>query len=143
MKSNKIKSMENQAKLIEQKIASIKQARLALLKLHKLLVDIERENYEKVNGQITSGQFLNLLVNDSNFSWLRKFSTLIVEIDEMLDLDDGYTENMIDRQFIQMRALLNMESAGEDFLIKYQRILQTNSEAAGKHGELKGFLMGK
>lgn len=133
--------MEKQAKLFEQKIKSLKEARLNLLKLHKLLVEIERENYEKENGRVSGGQFLNLLVNDSNFSWLRKFSTLIVEIDEMLDLDDGYTESMIEKQFIQMRNLLSLENAGEDFLNKYQNILQTNSEVAGKHGELKSFLM--
>lgn len=135
--------MEKQAEKFEQKTTSLKKARLQLLKLHKLLVDIERENYEKENGRITSGQFLNLLINDSNFSWLRKFSTLIVEIDEMLDLDDGYTENMIEKQFSQMRNLLNLESADKDFRTKYQSVLQSNSEVAGKHGELKNLLTNK
>ncbi len=132
--------MEKQLIDYEQKLSLLKEARLELLKLHKLLVDIEREIYEKDNGKITSGQFLNLLVNDSNFSWLRKFSTLIVEIDEMLDLDDGYTENMIEKQFFQMRSLLNLEIADEDFKTKYQSVLQNNSEIAGKHSELKNIL---
>ncbi len=127
----------------EKKATSLKKARFQLLTLHKILVDIERENYEKENGQITSGQFLNLLVNDSDFSWLRKFSTLIVEIDEMFDLDDGYTEVMIDKQFSQMRNLLNLENADDDFKTKYQNTLQSNSEVAGKHGELKYLLADK
>lgn len=135
--------MKKQADEFEQKTMSLKAARLQLLKLHKLLVDIERENYEKENGQVTSGQFLNLLVNDLNFSWLRKFSTLIVEIDEMLDLDDGYSKQMIEIQFSQMRNLLNLENADEDFKTKYQNVLQTNSEVAGKHGELKILLAKK
>lgn len=135
--------MEKQAEKFEQKITELKEARFLLLKLHKLLVDIERENYEKENGQITSGQFLNLLLNDSDFSWLRKFSTLIVEIDEMLDLDDGYTEQMIDKQFSQMRNLLNLENADDNFKTKYQNMLQSNSEVAGKHGELKYLLANK
>lgn len=135
--------MKKQADEFEQKTVPLKEARLQLLKLHKLLVDIERENYEKENGQVTSGQFLNLLVNDLNFSWLRKFSTLIVEIDEMLDLDDGYSKQMIEMQFSQMRNLLNLENADKDFKTKYQNILQTNSEVAGKHGELKILLAKK
>ena len=135
--------MKKQADEFEQKTMSLKAARLQLLKLHKLLVDIERENYEKENGQVTSGQFLNLLVNDLNFSWLRKFSMLIVEIDEMLDLDDGYSKQMIEIQFSQMRNLLNLENADEDFKTKYQNVLQTNSEVAGKHGELKILLAKK
>ena len=135
--------MKKKTNEFEQKTMPLKAARLQLLKLHKLLVDIERENYEKENGQVTSGQFLNLLVNDLNFSWLRKFSTLIVEIDEMLDLDDGYSEQMIEMQFSQMRNLLNLENADEDFKTKYQNVLQTNSEVAGKHGELKILLAEK
>ncbi|MGI8639563.1 MAG: hypothetical protein ACR2MG_06375 [Pyrinomonadaceae bacterium] len=135
--------MEKQQNKYELKLLLLKKARLELLKLHKLLVDIERENYEKDNGKITGGQFLHLLVNDANFSWLRKFSTLIVEIDEMLDLDDGYTENMIEKQFSQMRNLLGLEIADEDFKTKYRNVLQNNSEVAGKHSELKNLLAKK
>ena len=132
--------MKKQAKEFEKKILLLKEARLQLLKLHKQLVDVERENYENEYGQITSGYFLNLLVDDKNFSWLRKFSTLIVEIDEMLDLDDGYTENMLENQFAEMRKLLNLENADEDFKAKYQNALQNNAEIAGRHGDLKTLL---
>ena len=132
--------MKKQAEELEKKILLLKEARLQLLKLHKQLVDVERENYENEYGQITSGYFLNLLVDDKNFSWLRKFSTLIVEIDEMLDLDDGYTENMLENQFAEMRKLLNLENADEEFKAKYQNALQNNAEIAGRHGDLKTLL---
>lgn len=132
--------MKKQAEAFEEKILLLKEARLQLLKLHKLLVDSERENYENENGKITSGHFLNLLVDNANFAWLRKFSILIVEIDEMLDLDDGYTINMIEKQFSQMRNLLNMEITDEEFKTKYKDFLQKNSEIAGKHGEIKTLL---
>ncbi|MDQ3749923.1 MAG: hypothetical protein M3367_13080 [Acidobacteriota bacterium] len=114
----------------------LKESRLKLLKLHKLLVDSERESFENLNGKISSGQYLNLLVNDSNFKWLRKFSTLIVEIDEMLDLDDGYTINMIDKHFSQMRDLLDTETKDEDFNKKFKNILLVNSEVAEKRKEI-------
>lgn len=129
--------METQANQFERKITKLKEARLQLLKLHKLLVDLERANYERSSGQITSGQFLNLLLNDANFAWLRKFSTLIVEIDEMLDLDDGYTENMIEKQFSQLSDLLNLNIDDEEFKTKYQNMLQTNSDVISRHSELK------
>lgn len=135
--------MENTKKTVEGKISLLKESRLQLLRLHKLLVDIERENFEKLNGQISSGQFLNLLVNDSGFGWLRKFSTLIVEIDEMLDLDDGFGENMIEKHFSQMRDLLSLKTADEEFKEKYKNLLQTNPEVAGKHSELKKLLAGQ
>ena len=129
--------METQVNQFERKITKLKEARLQLLKLHKLLVDLERANYERSSGQITSGQFLNLLLNDANFAWLRKFSTLIVEIDEMLDLDDGYTENMIEKQFSQLSDLLNLNIDDEEFKTKYQNMLQTNSDVISRHSELK------
>jgi hypothetical protein len=131
--------MDNGEK-INEKIILLKEARLHLLKLHKVLIDIEREDFEKLNGQITSGQFLNLLLNDQNFNWLRKFSTLIVEIDEMLDLDDGFNESMIDKHLSKMRDLLHLRTGDEDFNEKYKKLLQINSEVAVKHSELKGFL---
>ncbi|MBA3285642.1 MAG: hypothetical protein H0U27_11370 [Nitrosopumilus sp.] len=114
----------------------LKESRLELLRLHKLLVDRERENLEIQNGEISNGHYLNLLVNDSNFKWLRKFSTLIAEIDEMLDLDDGYTINMIDKYFLQMRNLLDAETTDENFNNKFKNILQVNSEVVEKRKEI-------
>ncbi len=121
---------------IHSRILLLKESRLKLIRLHKLLVDIERENFEHLNGKVSSGHYLNLLVNDSNFEWLRKFSTLIVEIDEMLDLDDGYTINMIDKHFSQMRDLLDTKTKDEEFNKKFENILLVNSEVAEKHKEI-------
>jgi len=118
------------------KILLLKESRLKLLRLHKLLIERERENFENLNGKISSGHYLNLLVNNSNFEWLRKFSTLIVEIDEMLDLDDGYTTNMIDKHLSQMRDLLDAETIDENFNQKFKNVLQVNSEIADKRKEI-------
>lgn len=66
------------------KTALLKDSRLRLLRLHKLLVDTERKKFEKINGQITSGQFLNLLLNEESLQRLKKFSTLIVDTDSLI-----------------------------------------------------------
>ena len=58
----------------------LRDSRNLLLKLHKSLLDHERRIYEWINGPRTPGQFLNLLLEDPDCAWLRKFSTLIVEI---------------------------------------------------------------
>lgn len=127
-------------KTIEEKVNLLKESRLEFLKIHKLLVDFERNKYENLNGKISSGQFLNLLVNDSNFEWLRKFSILIVEIDEMLDLDDGYTEEMIEKNFTQMRKILELNSPDEEFNKKYRESLQSIQEVSDKNDNLKQLL---
>jgi len=61
----------------------LKKSRNHLLSLHKSLVDFERARYEAFNGTVTSGQFLNVLLEDESLSWLRRFSTFIVDVDEM------------------------------------------------------------
>jgi len=128
--------MKTATDTINSKIFLLKESRLKLLRLHKLLVDTERKNFENRNGKISSGQFLNLLINDPNFEWLRRFSTLIVEIDEMLDLDDGYTIEMIDKYLRQIRALLDSKTEDEDFNGKFMNYLEVDSEAAEKQKEI-------
>ncbi len=133
--------MKNESKIIGDKITLLKQARLQLLQLHKLFVDAERSNYEQQTGQVSSGQFLNLLVNDTNFQWLRKFSILIVEIDEMFDLDDGFTENLIEKYLSQIHSLVNFDLADAEFEDKYKKFMQDNIEISDKHNELKKLLL--
>ncbi len=135
--------MKNNVQIVTAKASLLKEARLKLLQLHKLFVDMERVNYERQNGQVSSGQFLNLLVNDASFQWLRKFSILIVEIDEMFDLDDGFTEAMVEKYISQINNLVNLELADEEFENKYKNFMQNNSEIAAKHSEIKQLLFEK
>ncbi|MDQ3373521.1 MAG: hypothetical protein M3521_06505 [Acidobacteriota bacterium] len=114
----------------------LKEARLQLLKLHKILVDNERETFEKNNGQVTSGHFLNVLINDKNFEWLKKFSSLIVQIDEMFDLDDGVSANMIEDQLLQMKNLLELTNSDDEFRAKFTKVLQDDPEIQDKHQQL-------
>ncbi len=120
-----------------EKAQQLKSSRDVLLRLHKSLVDFEREGFERFNGPMTSGQFLNVLLNDSGFEWLRKFSTLIVEIDEMFDLDDGYSEEMVDANLKKIADLVDMTVADEYFVAKYQFALQNVPEITILHTELK------
>lgn len=118
----------------------LKNSRDLLLKLHKSLLDHERRIYEGINGPRTPGQFLTLLLEDPDFAWLRKFSTLIVEIDEMFDQKDGYSEEAVEAHIVALRSLVAMEDEDEMFKAKYQSGLQQDLDAAAQHGELRGLL---
>lgn len=118
----------------------LKYGRNILLKLHKSLVDFERGRHEALNGPMNSGEFLNVLLEDPDFAWLRKFSTLIVEIDEMFDLNDGYSEEMVTANLEKLRELVDMTEPDEYFRSRYKYGLQNNPEAAGSHGQLKALL---
>ena len=76
--------------------AAVKQARDDLLKLHKVLMDWDRERYERVHGAMSPGKFLEKLMGDPRFEWLRVLSMLIVRIDEAFDLDDGVSMEMLE-----------------------------------------------
>jgi len=125
---------------LNQKIILLKEARMQLLKLHKLLVDNERAAYEQKNGKITSGQFLNILINDKDFQWLKNFSGLIVNIDEMFDLDDGVSAKMIEIQLLEMKKLLELSDSKDEFHNKYTKVLQANFAIHDKHEQLKKIL---
>ena len=115
----------------------LKNARNILLKLHKSMVDLERGLYEGIHGKLNSGEFLNVLLEDEDFSWLRKFSMLIVEIDEMFDLKEAVMNDMIDANLLKVRELVEMTEPDEYFRAKYQFGLQRDPDAAGLHSQLK------
>lgn len=118
----------------------LKEGRDHLLKLHKLLLDHERAMFEVINGPTTPGQFLSLLLDDRDFAWLRRFSTLIVDIDEMFAQKDGYSPELVDIHIEKLRSLILMEGEDEEFKSKYQAALQKDIEAASRHGDLRSLL---
>jgi hypothetical protein len=119
---------------------TLRYARNLLLSLHKALVDRERASYEAVNGQQNAGQFLNLLLENPDFAWLRKFSMLIVEIDEMFDLKDGISDEMVLANLQKVRELISLNDIDESFRAKYQEALQNDVDAAGLQAQLQGLV---
>lgn len=120
--------------------ALLREGRNLLLQLHKMLVDFERENYEMINGRLTSGQFLNLLLEDPGFAWLKEFSNLIVVIDEMFAQKDGYEQSAVDAELERLRDLVGLAHVDDNFRRKYRYALQEDVEITGKHAELKALL---
>ncbi len=118
----------------------LKGSRNLLIGLHKSLVDFERSVYEGIYGPTTGGQFLNILLENKDFAWLRKFSTLIVDIDEMFAQKDGFQPEAVDTHLAKIRELVEIQDGDESFAAKYQAALQQDPDAAGKQGELKALL---
>lgn len=118
----------------------LKNARNILLKLHKAMLDLEREIYEGIHGKVTPAKYLTLLMEDEDLAWLRKFSMLIVEIDEMFDQKDGFATEMVEANLDKVNELVEMKESDEYFRAKYQFALQRDANAAGLHSELKNLL---
>jgi len=119
---------------------TLKYARNILMTLHKSLIDFERAQYEMVHGRLNASQFLNLLLEDEKFAWLRKFSMLIVEVDEMFDLKDGISAEMVTINLAKMRQLVAMEDPDEYFKSKYKSGIEKDQSAAESHSRLQALL---
>src|SRR2546429_3049692 len=100
-------------------IAAESRARLrgvsrALLRLHKALLDDERVQFERVRGRIaSSGEFLQLVLHDEWFAYLRPLSALVVQIDELLDTEEA-TKEEADALIAQARAMLKPAEMGSE-----------------------------
>jgi hypothetical protein len=111
--------------------------RLALLVLHKALVDSERITYEKTVGTIQSpNHFLQLLTGDPWFAWLQPFSQLIVSMDESLDGEEELTSAGVDAALKQTRVLLTPSESGDGFARHYFDALQRDPDVVIAHGAL-------
>ncbi len=113
--------------------AKLRALRMALLALHKMLLDHERLRYERANGRVeTSGQMLNLVMNDPWFAWLRPMSALVVQADERLDSDEGVSATDVAAFSTQVRQLMQ----GPDF----ERALQESPDVVMARGRLASAL---
>src|SRR3954447_15035104 len=91
--------------------------RNSLLALHKILLELERQRYERTNGRINDMfQLLNLTINDAAFAWLRPLSAFIVEIDEKADDKEKPMTSGEAAAFLkEARILLSPNQVGNDF----------------------------
>lgn len=106
----------------------------ALTHLHKALIESEKVGYEGSFGKIeTSGEFLQLLMNDPWFAWLHPVSELIAAADEALDDKESVTPALADTFYQQAHSLLTPSEAGEGFGRHYHDALQRDPDVVLSH----------
>jgi hypothetical protein len=92
-----------------------------------------------VHGPIASpGAFLQLLINDARFAWLRPVTTLIVQIDEALAAKNPPSSSREFEQLIEdMRALLSPSREENGFWKRYSNAVQRDPGVAVLHEEME------
>ena len=122
----------------------LKELRHGLLRLHKLLLDLERRDYERARGRISNSyEFLQLVLKDPWFDWLHRLSELIVQIDESLDTRDTETPMRDeDAQALleRAKALLAPSESGTQFQKNYFLALQQSPDVVLLHSEVMRLL---
>jgi hypothetical protein len=109
----------------------------SLLNLHKALVDSERVEYERTMGKIQSpNHFLELLVNDPWFAWLRPLPQLIVSMDQALGEKAPLTDAIVKALEKQTNDMLVASETGTDFAAHYFEVLQRDPDVVLAHAEV-------
>lgn len=119
----------------------LRDVRRSLLHLHKTLLDAERSAFERARGRIeSSGEFLQLVLHDEWFAYLRPLSALVVGIDELLDTEEA-AETEADALVAQARAMLSPdEGSSEGLGEKYRAALQRAPEVVLAHAAARNLI---
>lgn len=138
MEESRVSSENDISEKTRQQLVDV---RTVLLRLHKTLLDFEREAYERARGKISNSyEFLNLVMNDPWFAWLRRLSELIVQIDEVLDARETPGETTGLALIEQVRMLLTPAESGSEFQRKYFAVVQQSPEVLLAHSEFARLL---
>ncbi len=110
--------------------------RVALLRIHKSLLDMERREYEKEHGSVSAGELFRLVVDDPQFSWLHNLSEFVVRIDEALANDEGVTDTDSHVAISLARKIFAPSEVGDGFQKKYFDAIQKDPAVVMEHAEL-------
>jgi len=120
--------------------SELKALRQGLLRLHKMLLDLERVGYERARGRISNSyEFLQLVLKDPWFDWLHRLSELIVQIDESLDTRDAehpLTDDDASALLVRAKTLLSPAEEGSEFQKNYFLALQQSPDVVLLHAEI-------
>jgi hypothetical protein len=107
--------------------------RLKLLKLHKVLLDDERNAYERIFGRVeSSGQMLGLVMSDPFFDWLHQISRLIIRIDETSESEEATDESA--NECVVSALSLILPDKETEFSRRYKEVLSRNPDAVLAQG---------
>lgn len=121
----------------------LREVRLALLRLHKALLDSERLVYEQFHGRIrTRGEFFQLVINHDWFSWLRPMSQFIVQIDEAFDpkAKEPMTLEKAKTLLEEAKTLVRADRNGTSSEKRYYQAIQRDPDIALMHAEISKLL---
>ncbi|RFU49530.1 hypothetical protein [Paraburkholderia sp. DHOC27] len=115
------------------------EVRKPLLTLHKAILDHERASYEKEFGPVTPAAFLQVLINGSGFRWLTPLSTVIANVDEILDDKEATAVDRVGA-VEAVTGLFAADAHDNAFLPRYLPLLQASSTILHAHGQVAQLL---
>src|ERR1700736_3957961 len=110
--------------------------RLALLRLHKSLLDMERREYERVHGKVNTGELFRLVIDHEQFAWLHNISEFVVRLDEALAAETPVTPDDTHGAIMLARKMFAPSESGDAFQKRYFDAIQRDPAVVIEHAEL-------
>jgi hypothetical protein len=110
--------------------------RLALLQLHKTLLDMERREYERVHGKVNTGELFRLVIDHEQFAWLHNISEFVVRLDESLAGEVPVSPDDTRSAIMLARKMFAPSESGDAFQKRYFDAIQQDPAVVMEHAEL-------
>jgi len=116
--------------------AKLTELRTVLLKLHKTLLDMERRDYEREHGHVSTGELFRLVLDHQQFGWLHNISEFVVRLDETLAGEVPITPEDTRSAIGMARKLFVPSESGDAFQKRYFDAIQRDPAVVMEHAEL-------
>jgi hypothetical protein len=116
--------------------AKLTELRTVLLKLHKTLLDMERRDYEREHGHVSTGELFRLVLDHQQFGWLHNISEFVVRLDETLAGEVPITPEDTRSAIGTARKLFVPSESGDAFQKRYFDAIQRDPAVVMEHAEL-------
>jgi hypothetical protein len=111
--------------------------RRSLLELHRLLLDVQRRQVERVSGRMSAAELLQAATDDLRFNWIQDLFQPIAALDQAQhDEDTAAAEQATER----IRALLVEPDPETGFGRRYLQVLQEEPSVVLVHRDVTAAL---
>ena len=110
--------------------------RTVLLRLHKTLLEMERREYEREHGYVSTGELFRLVLDHQQFGWLHNISEFVVRLDETLAGEVPITPEDTRSAIGMARKIFVPSESGDAFQKRYFDAIQRDPAVVMEHAEL-------
>ncbi len=120
----------------------LKKMQSTLMQMHRLLMTSQKTDLENQTGQmINAMEWMQLMLTDSRFAWMKAILTLISDIDALMD---NYTVSEKELPIISQdseKLFLTGEGKHTDFFTNYKLVAQKDPDVILYHGQLRANIL--
>lgn len=117
---------------------TLKAVQSNLMQMHRLLMNSQRTDLEKVMGKaISSTEWMQMMISRSEYAWMKPILTMMSDIDALMDhYEVSENELRIIRQDLE-DLFLTADESEESFYNQYINVIKRDSDAMLFHGQLR------